>query len=72
MMAEKYVDLDTLKYLLNDVHDLNSLLDRERFQDHDPESLDLFIDSVKQFADKELFPYLREMDENPATTKTAL
>ena len=69
MMAEKYVDLDTLKYLLNDVHDLNSLLDRERFQDHDPESLDLFIDSVKQFADKELFPYLREMDENPAHHK---
>jgi len=68
-MAEKYVDLDTLKYLLNDVHDLNSLLDRERFQDHDPESLDLFIDSVKQFADKELFPYLREMDENPAHHK---
>ena len=46
-MSKKYVDLETLKYLLYDVHSLENLLSRERFQEHDMESLNLFIDSVK-------------------------
>ena len=68
-MADKYVDMDTLKYMLYDVHNLEGMLDRERFQDHDKESLDLFIDSTKTFADKELFPYVQEVDEKPAYHK---
>ena len=68
-MADKYVDIDTLKYLLYDVHKLEELLKRERFVDHDKESLDMFLDSSKDFADRELFPYLKEMDENPAFHK---
>lgn len=65
----KYVDVDTLKYMLYDVHGLEELLSRERFQDHDTESLDMFLDSVKEFADRELFPYFKEMDEHPAYHK---
>lgn len=68
-MADKYVDIDTLKYMLYDVHQLELLLSRERFQDHDKEALDLFIDSTKSFADKELFPFVKEMDEEPAYHK---
>jgi len=68
-MADKYVDIDTLKYLLYDVHELEKLLKRERFVDHDKESLDMFLDSSKDFADRELFPYFKEMDENPAFHK---
>ena len=68
-MAEKYVDIDTLKYMLYDVHHLEQLLSRERFIDHDKESLDMFLDSVKEFADRELFPYFKEMDEHPAYHK---
>jgi alkylation response protein AidB-like acyl-CoA dehydrogenase len=68
-MADKYVDLDTLKYLLYDVHELEKLLERERFVDHDKESVDMFLDSSKDFADRELFPYFKEMDENPAFHK---
>ena len=68
-MADKYVDIDTLKYLLYDVHELEELLKRERFVDHDKESLDMFLDSSKDFADRELFPYFKEMDENPAFHK---
>lgn len=68
-MPQKYVDVDTLKYMLYDVHNLEGLLNRERFQDHDKESLDMFLDSVKDFADRELFPYFKEMDENPAYHK---
>ncbi len=68
-MPQKYVDVDTLKYMLYDVHNLEGLLNRERFQDHDKESLDMFLESVKDFADRELFPYFKEMDENPAYHK---
>jgi butyryl-CoA dehydrogenase len=68
-MPNKYVDVDTLKYMLYDVHKLEELLSRERFQDHDTASLDMFLDSVKEFADRELFPYFKEMDEHPAYHK---
>lgn len=68
-MSVKYVDVDTLKYMLYDVHKLEDLLPRERFQDHDKESLDMFLDSVKEFADREMFPFFKEMDEHPAYHK---
>ena len=60
-MPKKYIDLDTLKYILYDVRKLEDLLTRERFEDHDMESLDLFIESAKEFSDRELYPYLKEM-----------
>ena len=31
-MADKYVDIDTLKYMLYDVHKLEDLLNREQVQ----------------------------------------
>ncbi len=65
-MAKEYIDFETLKYLLYDVHQLEEVLDQDRFADHDKESLDMFLDSVKEFSDRELFPYIKEMDENPA------
>ena len=68
-MMNKYVDMDTLKFVLYDVHNLEDLLKRERFEEHDKESLDLFLESTKDFADKELYPYLKEMDEQPAYHK---
>jgi len=68
-MSKKYVDLETLKYILYDIHKLEDLLTRERFQEHDMESLNLFIDSVKQFSDRELYPYFQEMDATPAYHK---
>lgn len=68
-MMNKYIDMDTLKFVLYDVHNLEDLLKRERFDDHDKESLDLFLESTKDFADKELYPYFKEMDEQPAYHK---
>ena len=65
-MANKYVDLNTVKFFMNNVQELESILSKKRFADHNLESVDMFIDSVKQFADRELFPYFKEMDENPA------
>jgi butyryl-CoA dehydrogenase len=68
-MSKKYVDLETLKYILYDIHKLEDLLTRERFQEHDMESLNLCIDSVKEFSDRELYPYFQEMDATPAYHK---
>ncbi len=68
-MANTYVDLETLKFLLFHVHDLKGVLQQERFADYDEESISMMLDSIKDFADKEMYPYFREMDENPAHFK---
>jgi butyryl-CoA dehydrogenase len=65
-MAKEYVDITTLKYLLYHVHGVEKLLSEERFQDYDKDSLDLFLNAIKEFSDRELFPYIKEMDETPA------
>jgi len=65
-MAHDYIDLNTLKFLLYDVHHLDEVLKQERFQDYDRESVDLFLNAVSDFSDKELHPYFEEMDAHPA------
>ena len=61
-MASKYIDLSTVKFFMNIVQELEIVLEKERFVDHDLESVNLYVESVKQFADRELFPYFKEMD----------
>lgn len=65
-MAANYIDLQTLKFLLYRVHYLQELLDQPRFEAYDQPSIDLFLDAVRDFSDKELYPYFRETDEAPA------
>jgi butyryl-CoA dehydrogenase len=68
-MASKYIDLSTVKFFMNIVQKSETVLEKDRFVDHDLESVNLYVESVKQFADRELFPYFKEMDENPAHYK---
>jgi alkylation response protein AidB-like acyl-CoA dehydrogenase len=63
-MAE-YMSMDHLKFCLFDVHNINEVLNTERFQDYDTEAVSIMLKAAKDFADKEAFPYFREMDENP-------
>ncbi len=65
-MANTYIDMETLKFLLFNVNDLKSVLKQERFEDYDEESITMMLDSVKDFSDKELYPYYKVMDETPA------
>ena len=65
-MSNKYIDFDTLKFMLYEVHGLEKMLDKNRFEDYDKEAIDLFIESIKEFSDRELYPVFKEMDENPA------
>jgi len=68
-MQNNYVNIDTLKFLLYNVHHTEDLLSRERFSDYDKTALDIFIDSVKTFSDTALFPYIKDMDEKPSYFK---
>ena len=53
-MANKYIDFETLRYFLYNVHGIENILKQDRFTDHDKESLDMFLNSVKEFSDREL------------------
>ena len=65
-MADQYCSVENIKFLLNEVHNLEELLQSPRYKDFDMESIDLLIDATKDFADKEYFPYYQEMDAKPA------
>lgn len=65
----KYMSVDTLKWLLNDVHSVKDLFKYERFADFDDESVNILLDTAKSWADQEFYPIFREMDENPCTYK---
>lgn len=69
LMEKQYVDIETLKYLLFQVHDIKDVLSNEKFREYDEDSIEMFVDSVKDFADKEMFPFFKEMDETPAHFK---
>ena len=62
----KYMDMNTLRFLMKDVHGMEEVLQKERFQDYDEEAIDIFLDAIKDFSDAELYPVFREMDEDPA------
>lgn len=65
-MADQYMDMKTLRYLLYDVHGMEDLLKFERFQDYDKDAINLLLDAVKDFSDQVAYPCYREMDEDPA------
>ncbi|MEM0993616.1 MAG: acyl-CoA dehydrogenase [Bacteroidota bacterium] len=64
-MAEQYVSMNNIKHLLFEVHQAQELFEHERYQDYDQEGTNIFLNAVKDFADKELFPYFHEMDADP-------
>jgi len=65
-MAKQYIDLDHLSFLVFDVHKIESLLAHSYFGDFDREMLEMMMKSALDFADRELKPYLEEMDKKGA------
>ncbi len=61
-MASQYINLDHIRFLLYEVHQLEELFSQEYFAGYSRESVDMMLDAAKDFADKELFPYFTEMD----------
>lgn len=65
-MAEQYVSVRNLQFLLHEVLHASSLQQYERFQDYDKEAFDFVLDAAKQIGDNHLFPYYRIMDKEKA------
>ncbi|MBX2840318.1 MAG: acyl-CoA dehydrogenase [Flammeovirgaceae bacterium] len=65
-MADQYINMETLRFQLYEIHECEELLNKGRYSAYDKASIDLLLDAVKSFSDKDLFPYIKEMDEKPA------
>ncbi|WP_339606218.1 acyl-CoA dehydrogenase [uncultured Roseivirga sp.] len=63
----QYTNLNTIKFLMYNVHQAEKLLETNRYAAYDKSSIDLLLDSVKIFCDKSLHPFIKEMDEKPST-----
>lgn len=68
-MANQYTNLDTIKFLIHQVHNSAAFLGKKRFASYDQTTVDMFLDSVKDFSDIDLFPYIKDMDEKPSFYK---
>jgi len=65
-MKNAYTNLETIKFLMHKVHKAQDTLGKGRFADYDAEAVDMFLDSIASFSDAELFPFIKEMDEQPS------
>lgn len=65
----KYMCMDTLRFILHDVHNINELFELEKYSDYDAHAADLLLDSAKAWGDQDYYPYYREMDEKPVYYK---
>ncbi|HQR94651.1 MAG TPA: acyl-CoA dehydrogenase family protein, partial [Sediminibacterium sp.] len=61
-----YTNMELLRFLLFEVHPVQSLFKYERYSHLDAEQAWMIVESAKLLADQEMFPYLKEMDESPA------
>jgi alkylation response protein AidB-like acyl-CoA dehydrogenase len=62
----RFTSMEHLRFLLFDVHHVEELFAYERFAHLDAEQAWMIIESARLFAEQELFPYFKEMDESPA------
>lgn len=60
-----YTNLHFLRFLLFEVHPVKELFNYPRFAHLDEEQAWMLIESAKKFADQEMAPYYKEMDETP-------
>ena len=59
----EYVHLPTLQFLLREVHQFATLLQLPRYAHLDEASTDLMMQAAKDYADKAMYPFFKEMDE---------
>jgi len=60
-----YTNMDFLRFLLFEVHPVKPLFNYPRYAHLDEEQTWMLIESAKLFADQEMAPYYKEMDEHP-------
>jgi alkylation response protein AidB-like acyl-CoA dehydrogenase len=62
-MANNYISIRNIKFLLHDVFDVAALTEHERYADHRPQTFDMILDATLKLADEICLPTLKEMDE---------
>ena len=69
-MKRTYIDMNDLRFLLFEVHGIDRLTEHPRFAHvGGREEVEQLLQSAKDIADRELFPYFKEMDSQPVTYK---
>ena len=61
-----YTSMSHLKFLLQEVHQVNDLFSLEKFSHLNWEQAWMIVESAKLLADRDMAPYFKEMDETPA------
>jgi alkylation response protein AidB-like acyl-CoA dehydrogenase len=62
----RYTSMEFIRYLLFEIHDVETLFKFEKFSHLDAEQAWMILESAKLFADQEMFPYFKTLDEQPA------
>jgi len=62
---QQYTSLNLLQFLLHEVHRVEELFQYQPFAHVDSEQVALLFDAAKSFADRDLYPFFKEMDEQP-------
>jgi len=65
-MADNYVSVRNVEFMLHEVFEAESLNRFERFQDYDKEGINMALTAAKSISDTYLFPIYREMDKKKA------
>lgn len=66
-MAKKYVSVENLKFLLNEVFNIQEVLEAPYYAETDGEAVDMILDAAIDLADRYLFPYYTEIDRTDHT-----
>jgi butyryl-CoA dehydrogenase len=62
----QYLSFQNLGFLLYDVHHIHDVLNHPKYSHiGGKEEMELLLQTAKDIADKELFPYFKEMDDKP-------
>lgn len=61
--------METLKFLLHDVHNVEELFQLEKYSEYEKDGVNILLESAKAWADQDFYPSFREMDEKPVYFK---
>ena len=62
----RYTNMEHVRFLLQEVHNLQDLFVHERYAHLNWEQAWMIVESAKLLADRDMAPYFKEMDEQPA------
>ncbi|MDD3894895.1 MAG: acyl-CoA dehydrogenase [Syntrophomonadaceae bacterium] len=64
-MAERFANRRDIRFLLEEVFDVNSLTQYKYFKDHSVETFNMVVDTVMKMGSDLMYPVFQEMDKNP-------